>query len=450
MSTTYIDANLLKAKVIASGTRSLDVQAILSARLKDVTDVTDSLSTSALPLRAWQNPTSVTEQTSAIDPIQWNPGGITTINWSSIVGNPRSNTQLAALLDDKIEVGSLSLNGHILSGSLTLTKSDIGLGLVQNVDQTNASNLQSGIVSISLIPSGVTKQGNTFNGANQLVQLTSGGLLPSLDATNLYNIPGALAQWGYITGTLSGQTDLQNALNSKVDKTTTINGIPLTGDITITVSGGTGGGNWGSISGNINDQTDLVDLINYSSHSYDIALSGQLLTLWHNADKALSGDIYTSYHTADKALSGSLLTLWHNSDMSLSSNIHSQMMSLSASNLATWHQADMTISGALHNEIVSTSASNLNAWHIADLYLSGNAHSQLTSVSAANAIAWHNADKALSASIYSSYHNDDLSLSSNLHSSIMSTSASNLNTWHTADQRHRSAYARNRRPDHKF
>ena len=433
MSTTYIDANLLKAKVIASGTRSLDVQAILSARLKDVTDVTDSLSTSALPLRAWQNPTSVTEQTSAIDPTQWNPGGITTINWSSIVGNPRSNTQLAALLDDKIEVGSLSLNGHILSGSLTLTKSDIGLGLVQNVDQTNASNLQSGIVSISLIPSGVTKQGNTFNGANQLVQLTSGGLLPSLDATNLYNIPGALAQWGYITGTLSGQTDLQNALNSKVDKTTTINGIPLTGDITITVSGGTGGGNWGSISGNINDQTDLVDLINYSSHSYDIALSGQLLTLWHNADKALSGDIYTSYHTADKALSGSLLTLWHNSDMSLSSNIHSQMMSLSASNLATWHQADMTISGALHNEIVSTSASNLNAWHIADLYLSGNAHSQLTSVSAANAIAWHNADKALSASIYSSYHNDDLSLSSNLHSSIVSTSASNLNEWHQAD-----------------
>ncbi len=45
-----------------------------------------------------------------------------------------------------------------------------------------------GLVSDSLLSGNVTLAGNTFNGANQLLQLTGGGLLPALDASNLLNL----------------------------------------------------------------------------------------------------------------------------------------------------------------------------------------------------------------------------------------------------------------------
>lgn len=45
---------------------------------------------------------------------------------------------------------------------------------------------------LSVTDTTVTKAGNAFNGANQLVQLTSGGKLPALDGSLLTNIGGAL------------------------------------------------------------------------------------------------------------------------------------------------------------------------------------------------------------------------------------------------------------------
>ena len=55
-------------------------------------------------------------------------------------------------------------------------KTDVGLGNVQNVDQTNASNLSSGTVSETLLPTGIdaTKiaDGSVSNmNSNILVQL---------------------------------------------------------------------------------------------------------------------------------------------------------------------------------------------------------------------------------------------------------------------------------------
>ena len=40
------------------------------------------------------------------------------------------------------------------------------------------------------IPSNLTTQGNTFNGANQLVKLDNSGKLPAVDGSNLTNLPG--------------------------------------------------------------------------------------------------------------------------------------------------------------------------------------------------------------------------------------------------------------------
>jgi hypothetical protein len=68
------------------------------------------------------------------------------------------------------------------------TKAQVGLSDVPNIDTTNASNIASGTLSDSLLSSAVTKQGNTFNGASQLVQLDASAKLPAVDGSNLTNL----------------------------------------------------------------------------------------------------------------------------------------------------------------------------------------------------------------------------------------------------------------------
>lgn len=125
--------------------------------------------------------------------------------------------------------------------STSITKSDIGLG---NVDDTsdfdkpisNATQsvldnkqdiLSSGvniktINSTSILGSGnVSVQPTLVSGTN-IKTINGGSVLGSGDLTI-----NASASWGGITGTLSSQTDLNTALNARVNKTNTlvINGI---------------------------------------------------------------------------------------------------------------------------------------------------------------------------------------------------------------------------------
>lgn len=59
---------------------------------------------------------------------------------------------------------------------------------------------------------------------------------PEIDAQFVINAHTAVATWGSITGLLSNQTDLQNALDEKADKATTINGYPLNDNISLKTS----------------------------------------------------------------------------------------------------------------------------------------------------------------------------------------------------------------------
>jgi hypothetical protein len=70
----------------------------------------------------------------------------------------------------------------------TLDKTAVGLSNVANVDTTNASNISSGTLADARLTSAVTKQGNTFNGASQLVQLDASAKLPAVDGSNLTNL----------------------------------------------------------------------------------------------------------------------------------------------------------------------------------------------------------------------------------------------------------------------
>jgi hypothetical protein len=85
----------------------------------------------------------------------------------------------------QITTAKNSISSHTgnTSNPHNVTKAQIGLSSVPNVDTTVASNITSGIFSDSRLSSNVTLQGNTFNGASQLVQLTAAGKLPAIDGS---------------------------------------------------------------------------------------------------------------------------------------------------------------------------------------------------------------------------------------------------------------------------
>lgn len=63
-----------------------------------------------------------------------------------------------------------------------------------NID--NSLKVTNGILGLN---DTVTKQGNTFNGINQLVQLDSAGKLPAIDGSQLINLPGSPAPANMVT-----------------------------------------------------------------------------------------------------------------------------------------------------------------------------------------------------------------------------------------------------------
>jgi hypothetical protein len=93
-------------------------------------------------------------------------------------------------LQAQITANLSTLSGHIsnTSNPHSVTKSQVGLGDVANVDTTNASNISSGTLNDARLSANVTLQGNTFNAASKLVQLDASAKLPALDGSQLTNL----------------------------------------------------------------------------------------------------------------------------------------------------------------------------------------------------------------------------------------------------------------------
>lgn len=85
---------------------------------------------------------------------------------------------------------------------------------VAQTEAINKKQLDNGLAAkLDLSDTTVTKQGNTFNGANQLVQLNSSGQLPALDGHLLTGIAAATLDTSNMSSLANNSTDANNDID---------------------------------------------------------------------------------------------------------------------------------------------------------------------------------------------------------------------------------------------
>jgi hypothetical protein len=173
--------------------------------------------------------------------------------WGSITGTLSNQTDLQNALNAKqatlvsgTNIKTLEGQSLLGSGNIDLSKSDVGLG---NVDNTSDANKPISSATQTALDLKANISGQVFTGAISATNLSGtntgdqdlSGLVPNtrtltingttfdLSANRSWTISAGV--WGSITGTLSDQTDLQTALNLKANDADVVK---LTGNQTIT------------------------------------------------------------------------------------------------------------------------------------------------------------------------------------------------------------------------
>ena len=134
-----------------------------------------------------------------------------------------------------------TINGKALSNNITLDATDVGALPSSTVIPT----VNNGTLDIQVNGTSV----GTFT-ANQSGNTTANIVVPDS------------ATWGNITGDISDQSDLQNALNDKQDVLTAGTGIDITNNV---ISNTQTSAEWGNITGTLSNQTDLQNALNNKS-----------------------------------------------------------------------------------------------------------------------------------------------------------------------------------------
>lgn len=100
-----------------------------------------------------------------------------------------AQTGTVTIVGLQVAGGNMTLQGNAFNGAGQLVQLTGAAALPilngTNLTGLNASNITIGTIANARLGSGVTLQGNAFNGAGQLVQLDGAGALPILNGTNL-------------------------------------------------------------------------------------------------------------------------------------------------------------------------------------------------------------------------------------------------------------------------
>jgi len=123
--------------------------------------------------------------------------------------------------------GAVTVNGDLFAdsfdgdGSAVTNVNAAQLGGQVAGYYLNATNISSGTLSDSRLSANVTIQGNTFNGANQLVQLNASSQLPALSGALLTNLNGSSITSGTVSDSrLSANVALLGASTNNFTGTT--------------------------------------------------------------------------------------------------------------------------------------------------------------------------------------------------------------------------------------
>ncbi len=230
----------------------------------------------------------------------------TSVSWGNIDGTLSDQTDLQTVLDSK----ATSTHNH---NDDYYTESEVDLLLASKSDTTH-THTESDITDLGIYLIDAPSDGTQY--ARQ------DGAWTEVTAS-------ATTSWGAITGTLSNQTDLQTALDGKVDETTTINGEPLTSNVTLTSDDITEGATNLYASGNefdkvVDTMDDITDGTTYVKTQNDFTdaektkLAGLSEgTLDGSADEVITGnwtfsgnaDIYSNQLTSNASTSTQYLRL---------------------------------------------------------------------------------------------------------------------------------------------
>ena len=135
-----------------------------------------------------------------------------------VVGKTKKST-VNSFLSGLLTLGNVTTQGNTFNGASQLVQLNgstqlpaVSGALLTNL---NASNISSGTIADARLSTQVTVQGNTFNGASQLVQLNASTQLPAVSGANLTNLNGTNISSGTVADArLSTNVTLQgNSFN---------------------------------------------------------------------------------------------------------------------------------------------------------------------------------------------------------------------------------------------
>lgn len=281
---------------------------------------------------------------------QGNGGGLSNLNATNITTGTLSNNRLDSTvtrLGQSIPlsaiqptilstVNNVANNGGNIdivgAGDLIVTTDNINKQIVLTLNSSASGDITSvtagtgltgggtsGDVTLDIDTGLVTVQGNTFNGASQLVQLNGSGALPALSGTNLTNLnANNLASGTVADGRLSTSVTLQgNAFNS-ANQLVKLNGsgeLPVASGVNLTnlnansIVAGTLSDT--RLSGNVTLQGNTFNLpsklVQLDSSGNLPALNGSALTTL-NASNVASGTLSDARLSANVALLGASQT----------------------------------------------------------------------------------------------------------------------------------------------
>lgn len=177
------------------------------------------------------------------------------------------------------ETGNINISGTTTASAFN--------GSGSALTALNASSLSSGTLADARLSTNVTVQGNTFNGASQLVQTTAGGALPALSGANLTSLNGSNISSGTVADArLSSNVTLQGNSFNGASQLVQLNGssqLPVVSGANLTNLNASNLSSGTVADARLSTNVPLINAANNFSAANTFSAAGTALSVTNNA-----------------------------------------------------------------------------------------------------------------------------------------------------------------------